>query len=258
MRTLPKISIVIPSFNKVKYISATFDSIFSQSYPDLEVIVQDGGSTDGTVQVIKRYAQRYPKVLSWESKKDKGQTEAINDGLKRAKGEIFAYINADDVYKKGALKKVGEYFLRKPDALWVAGSGDVIDAKGKEIAHWVTAYKNYLLGLGRFPLLLMVNYLMQPSVFLSRKAFRKYGPFTGTKIGVMEYDLWLKLGKVQMPGVIRRDLSSFRMSGENISSILFRKTLKDDDKVVEKYTDNPVILGLHWLHNMARIVLWLR
>ncbi|MCJ7805550.1 glycosyltransferase [Patescibacteria group bacterium] len=254
MRSLPKISVIVPSFNKVKYIEATLQSIADQKYPNLEVIVQDGGSTDGTVEIIKKYAAKYPRIIGWESKKDKGQVDAINNGLKKATGAILAYINADDVYKKGALIKVGEYFANHPKTLWLAGRGDMIDSKGKKISPLVTKYKNYLLTINHYPSLLIVNYLMQPSVFLSSKAYKKYGPFTGTKTAVMEYDLWLKLGRVQMPAILKSNLSSFRISEGSISSSSFKKTLKEDEEIVEKYTDNPVLLLLHYLHNIGRVV----
>ena len=256
MKSLPEISIIIPSFNKVRFIESTLQSIVDQKYPNLEVIIQDGGSTDGSLEIIKRFANSYPKIICWESKKDKGQTDAINSGLKKATGEVVTYLNADDVYKKGALLTVGKFFAKYPKTLWLVGKGEMVDEKGREISSWATDYKNFLLAINHYSLLMVVNYLMQPSVFLSKLAYKKYGPFVGTKIGVMEYDFWLKIGKVQMPKVIDKYFSSFRMSGENISSTLFKETLKEDDKIVEKYTDNPVILGLHCLHNIARILIW--
>src|SRR3989304_10266752 len=139
MKALPKISIVIPSFNKAGFIGETLQSIFIQRYPNLEVIIQDGGSSDGTVGIIKKYAGKYPDIVSWESKRDRGQVDSINKGLKKAKGEVFSYINADDVYKKGSLKKVGEYFAKHPGTLWLAGKGDMIDKEGKKVSSWDTA-----------------------------------------------------------------------------------------------------------------------
>lgn len=252
MKNLPKISIVIPSFNKKKFIIETLDSIFSQNYPNFEIIIQDGGSTDGTVNIIKNFVSKHSEI-EWESKKDEGQVDAINKGLKKATGEIFTYINADDVYKMGALKKVGEYFAKNPKTLWVAGKGDMIDEKGKEISPWITSYKNFLLTNNYYPLLLIVNYLMQPSVFLSRKAFEKNGPFVGTKIGVMEYDLWLKLGKIEMPKILDKTLSSFRIYKGSISTKEFKKVLLADEQIAEKYTQNPLILLLHYIHNVGRV-----
>lgn len=250
---LPKISIIIPSYNKAKFVKETLNSIIDQKYPDLEVIIQDGGSTDGTLEIIKRFAKRYSKIISWESKKDKGQTDAINKGLKKANGEVIAYLNADDIYKKGTLNKVGKYFAKYPNTLWVAGKGETVDEKGRKTLEWVTDYKNYLLKLNNYDLLLMVNYPMQPSVFLSRKACRKYGPFTGRN-NIMEYDFWLKLGKKEMPKIINSYLSSFRLHKESISMRDFKKTLLEDERIARRYTGNPVIIGLHKLHNMARVV----
>jgi glycosyltransferase involved in cell wall biosynthesis len=254
MRNLPKISIVIPSFNKVKYIGKTLQSIIDQHYPNLEVIIHDGGSTDGTLEIIKKFVSQHPD-FSCESRKDKSQTEAINRGFKRTTGKILAFINADDVYKKGAFLKVGEYFTKHPKTLWLAGKGETIDRSGKKIARAVDAYKNHLLKLNNFSFLLAVNYLMQPSVFLSKRAFEKYGPFKGVGRSVMEYDLWLRLGSVEMPKVLNKYLSSFRLIESSISAKEFRKTLMEDEQIAEKYTDNPVILALHYLHNVGRVLI---
>src|SRR3990172_9062122 len=147
-----KISIVIPSYNKASFIKQTLESIVTQNYPNLEVIIQDGGSTDGSVEIIRKYAQKYPKMISWVSKKDKGQVDAINKGLKKATGEILTFINADDVYEEGAVRTVGEYFYDNPKTLWLAGKGKVINEKGDEISKWVTAYKNFLLHLNSYNL----------------------------------------------------------------------------------------------------------
>ncbi|MCK4859754.1 MAG: glycosyltransferase [Candidatus Omnitrophica bacterium] len=253
-RNLPKISIVIPSFNKKDYIGETLQSIVDQKYPNLEVLIQDGGSTDGTLDIIKEYTKKHPKIFYWESKKDKGQVDAINKGLKKVSGDIATYINADDVYEKEALLKVGEYFANNPKTLWLAGKGRVINSEGKEISKIVTFYKNTLLAINHYSLLLIVNYLMQPSVFLSEDVYKKYGPFTGTKNYVMEYDLWLKIAAKQVPSVLADTLSSFRIAGDNISSTQFNSLLVTDLNLVKKYTKNPIILLLHKINNLGRIV----
>ena len=254
MKDLPKISIVIPSYNKVEYIQETLESIVSQKYPNLEIIIQDGGSTDGTLEIIKKYAKKYPKIISWISKKDKGQVDAINKGLKKAKGDILAFINADDIYEKRVLEIVGKYFNKHSNALWLAGKGGVIDENGKEVTSQVTAYKNWLLKINSYKFLLVVNYLVQPSVFLSKEAYKKYGPFTGTSKFVMEYELWLNLGRVSMPIVLDKNLSYFRLSGENISSTSFKNTLEKDFEIVKKFTNNFLILMIHKLHNIGRVI----
>lgn len=252
---LPKISVIIPSFNKVAYIEATLRSIINQNYPNLEVIVQDGKSTDGTAEIIAKYARQYPKLFKFESKRDNGQVDAINKGFKKASGEILTYINADDVYKKDALTVVGRCFKKFPKTLWITGYGDIIDEKDNIRSGFVTAYKNVLLHINRYILLLAVNFITQPATFLSKSAYEKFGPFTGTRNYVMEYDLWLRLGKIQMPLVIAQTLSSFRLTRNNISSVSAKELLKIDNQLVEKYTNNGIILALHKLHNLGRIFL---
>ncbi len=132
----PLISVVIPSYNKVKYVEKTLKSIVSQNYTNYEVIIQDGGSNDGTVEIIKKYAKKYPQYVSFVSKKDGGQLDAINTGLKKAKGDIVTFINADDVYEAGAFESVVAHYIENPDALWFAGKGIVIDENDNELFQW--------------------------------------------------------------------------------------------------------------------------
>ncbi|MEM3394160.1 MAG: glycosyltransferase family 2 protein, partial [Candidatus Methanomethylicia archaeon] len=251
----PKISVVIPSFNKVDFVEDTLSSIIKQNYPNLEVVIQDGGSADGTLEVIKKYERKHPSVFKVESKKDKGQLDAINKGLKKTTGEILTYINADDVYEKGAFRKVAEAYLKNKKALWFAGKGRVINEKGKEIAKLATWYKSVLLNINHKSLVIMTNYFIQPSVFITRKAYEKYGPFTGTKTAVMEYDLWLKLFCVSKPVVIPYCLSSFRLYKGSISTSKVKEMMAEDEKIVKKYTSSLFILFLHKLHNKIRL-LW--
>lgn len=252
MKALPKISIIIPSFNKALYLKKTLESIMSQDYPKLEVIIQDGGSTDGSLKIIKEFSKKYPKKINWVSKKDNGQTDAINKGIKASTGQVIAFINADDVYKKGALLKVGECFSENPQALWGVGLGEIIDGEGNQIFPLVSIYKNLLVKLDFYPLLLIVNYLTQPSVFLSKKAYQKYGPFISSKRNVMEYDLWLKLGRVKMPKVIGQTLSSFRLVSDNASIKRQKEILQADYQITKNYTRNPLILLFHHFHNSMR------
>lgn len=251
----PKISVVIPSYNKVKFIRETLESIVSQNYENFEIIVQDGGSTDGTLEIIKNYAKKYPRNIKWESKKDNGQLDAINKGMNRITGDILAFINADDVYKSNAFNSVAGFFSSRRDALWFAGRGIIIDEKSHEIAKIATWYKNIFLSLNLYFGLLVFNYVMQPSVFITRKAWEKYGPFIGTKEFVMEYDLWLKIGKIKMPVVINKTLSSFRIESLTKTKTMFTQLLAQDQKIAKKFTKNSLILFLHDLHNFGRIII---
>lgn len=252
----PKITVVIPSYNKVKFIGDTLKSIFKQNYDNFEVIIQDGGSTDGTLKIIEQFAKKYPKKIKYVSKKDGGQSNAINSGLKKATGEIVTFINADDVYCDGAFEAVVGHYAENPDAIWFAGKGIVIDEKGVEIAKLATWYKSFLLSRSTYYFLLTTNYLMQPSVFLTKKSLQKYGLFTGTKDFVTEYDMWLKLGKKEMPVVINKNLTKFRIEKNTKTSLNSVILLEEDERIVKRYTKNSFILFLHMLHNaMRKIVL---
>jgi glycosyltransferase involved in cell wall biosynthesis len=248
----PKISIVIPSYNKASFIGKTLESIFVQKYKNPEVIIQDGGSTDGTVEIIKNFAKRYPII--WESKRDKGQLDAINVGLKKATGEILTFINADDCYVLGAFAAISDAYVKNSNALWFAGRGIVINESGHEIAQIVTWYKNLLLSLNSRFHLLVTNYLMQPSVFFTRLAYKKYGPFTGTLDFITEYDFWLKLGKISMPVVLNKNISKFRIEPNTKTKRMSNKLLLQDWEIVNKYTKSPIVLMLHKLNNLGRIL----
>jgi glycosyltransferase involved in cell wall biosynthesis len=113
MTTYPKISIVTPSFNQGRFIEKTILSVIEQDYPNLEYIIIDGGSTDESVEVIKKYDQH---LAYWVSEPDRGQSHAINKGFERATGEIFGWLNSDDWYHPGALKAVAEAFAANPEA----------------------------------------------------------------------------------------------------------------------------------------------
>ncbi len=248
----PAISVIIPSFNKVEFIKNTLKSIVYQKYDNVEVIVLDGGSSDGTLDIVKDFATKYP-FIKWESKRDKGQLDAINRGFAKAKGDLLTFINADDYYEQDTFRKISQVYKQGRNAVWFVGYGKVVDSHGRVVAKGTTWYKRLLLSLNLRTLLLVVNYIMQPSVFIGREAYEKYGPFTGTSRYVMEYDLWLKLSRICMPVVVRECLSAFRMSGTNISSEDYRNLLHDDFAVVSRYTKNPLILLFHKLNNAGRI-----
>lgn len=254
MNKSPKISVVIPSYNKEKFITKTLDSIISQNYDNFEIIIQDGGSTDGTTKTINRYKHKFSDVIEVVSKKDKGQLDAILKGLNKASGNILTFINADDYYLPGAFIAISEACRNNPDSLWFAGRAFVVDGQNKEIAKLVTIYKDILLKANKFNLLLITNYLMQPGVFITREGYDKYGPFTGTNNFVTEYELWLRLGKNKMPVVVDNKLCCFRIEETTKTKNMSQELLLEDEKIVNKFTKNPLILFLHRLNNIGRLL----
>lgn len=140
-KNLPKISIITPSYNQANYIEDTILSVLSQDYPNLEYIIIDGGSDDGTLEILKKY----DKKLKIISEKDSGQTNAINKGMKISTGDIISYLNSDDMYLPGTLKTVGCRFTNYHDVKWITGRCRIIDNRGIAIRSIITTWKNLWL-----------------------------------------------------------------------------------------------------------------
>lgn len=181
----PRISLVMPCLNAATYIEEALRSVLLQAYPDLELMVFDGGSTDGTVEIIKRYE---PWLTYWESEKDRGQSHAINKGLARATGELFNWVNADDVVCANGLITLVTLHLQHPECAGVFGAMEVFDSNGHRHT-WrpVSGGKEDLgaWGLGAF--------LPQPSALFCRKRCQAVGGLDERLHYVMDIDLILRL-----------------------------------------------------------------
>lgn len=234
--------------NSVDYIERSIRSVIEQDYEELELFIKDAGSSDGTLEIIRHYAKKYPSFIRWISEKDKGQAEAINIGMKKVSGDILTHLNADDVYKEGALRKVSEYFMKNPDVMWAYGKADIIDANDKEIRKWITLYKNFWLKNYSYNTLLVLNYISQMACFWRKEAAQGTGEFDINQHFVIDYDYWLRLGKKYKAGVINAYLSSFRITYSNKSSLGFITQFRDEFNVAKRFTNNNLILFLHLLH----------
>lgn len=169
-----RISVVIPSYNQGAYLPETFDSLFEQKFTDLEVIVIDGASTDDSVKVIKSYADR---LSYWVSEPDKGQTDAINKGLQRISGEVWCYLNSDDLLEPGALQKVAHFFENNPDSHWLSGAAHVFDESGvmRQIAPVATRkIKDYISPWNRS---VEAVFPFSGACFMRRSVIEKIGLF---------------------------------------------------------------------------------
>src|SRR6202158_920369 len=163
---LPSISLVTPSLNQGKFIRTTMGSVLAQGYPDLEYRVQDGGSTDGTLAVLREYEGRAPFV----SEKDRGQADAIKRGLSKATGAILGYLNSDDVLFQGALAAVGEAFASDPDLVFVWGRATYLDEAGSTVSP-------YLARSDAIERLADACFVAQPAAFFRRRVWEEIGPF---------------------------------------------------------------------------------
>ncbi len=180
----PKISVVTPSFNQARYIEQTIKSVQNQDYPDYEHIIIDGGSDDGSVEILKRYSH-----IKWISEVDKGQSDAVNKGLRMATGDIIAWINSDDWYELGSFRVVAEFFINNPDKNVVMGDCNLVDEKGiifDKVINYERGFnvlKNYHIGR---------SIPTQPAIFFRRRLLAEFGYLDETLHYAMDYDLWLR------------------------------------------------------------------
>lgn len=237
-----KFSIITPSYNQAEFLEQTIKSVVSQKV-DLEYFIQDGGSTDGSVDIIKKYANKY-SFITWQSKKDKGQTDALNQCLSKCTGDIIGYINSDDYYLLDALKNVEKYFINHPEKLWLVGDCRVSDPKFS----WTFSLK-HLWPIELSPSYLQVfNTINQPSVFLKKDLVAKVGEFDEKLNYAFDYDYWLRCQKMSgTPGRLHTPLSVFRIQPNSKGNTGYQKQFAEDYKVIKKFTNNPVTLVLHQL-----------
>ena len=243
MEQLPKISVITPTLNQGRFIERTIRSIHGQGYPNLEHIVMDGGSTDGTLDILKQYEDR----LQWFSEKDAGQADAINRGIERSSGEIITYLNSDDVYEAGALQRVARFFTGHRDAKWLTGKCRILDEQDAEVRRSITAYKNLLLRHFSYSLLLITNPISQPSTFWRREVVDNIGLLNTNEHYVMDYEYWLRIGRKYPLSVLDEYLAGFRVYSDSKTSSSFLMSFRQELDVAKKYSSSRGLLALHRL-----------
>ena len=248
MKKYPSISIITPSFNQGSFIEETILSVLSQDYPDLEYLIMDGGSSDSTLSVLKKYSGK----LAWLSEADHGQTDAINKGLRRATGAIVGYLNGDDLLLPGALRKVAEAFIAEPQTWWVTGKCRIVDEENNEIRRAITVYKNTLLHVRSFSSLLMTNYISQPATFWRREALESIGYLDEGLRYVMDYEYWLRLYSKSPPVFIPEYLAAFKIHRNSKTTSTGHKDVyvAEEKIVVQRYAHSRFQMFLHDAHRL--------
>jgi len=183
MKPSPSVTIVTPSYNQAQFLEKTILSVLEQDYPAIEYLVIDGGSTDGSIDIIKKYADR---ITWWVSEKDNGQADGINKGLRRASGDIVAWLNSDDFYQPGAISQAVQALHEFPDAGFVFGNLQVVNETG-EVTN--------LLKYGDWGLkeLMEFHIIGQPAVFIRRQALVDAGYLDESYHYLLDHQLWLKI-----------------------------------------------------------------
>jgi len=227
------ISIVIPSFNQASFLPATLDSVLGQTgVTALQVIIVDGGSTDGTLEILRSIDD--PRV-TWTSEPDNGQSHAINKGMCKADGRIVSWLNSDDIYCDGALRRVLDAFGARKAAQWLAGRVVVIGQDGQETRRAITRYKNRRLSRYSYRRLLRENFISQMGVFWRRSFGQTVGPLDESLMYTMDYDLWLRMGRQSDPLILDEVLSQFRLHGQSKSGAVNRSQFDEQYAVAIRY-----------------------
>jgi glycosyltransferase involved in cell wall biosynthesis len=250
MSEKPRVSIITPSFNQAQYLEQTIQSVLGQGYPDLEYILVDGASTDGSVEIIRRYA---PYLKYWVSEPDHGQAEAINKGFVRATGDIIAWINSDDFYFSGTVVAAVEALRCHPE--WGMVFGDVLSVDGAGNTINVMRYDHW--GLQE---LLSFHIIGQPAVFMRRSVLEQAGYLDPHFHFLLDHHLWLRIANLTPVGYIPQVWAAgrFHADAKNIAqAAVFGQDAYD---IVEWLRTDPefetvfytnqrkIVAGAHWLN----------
>jgi glycosyltransferase involved in cell wall biosynthesis len=248
---LPRISVVVPSLNQGRYLRQCLESIVSQGYGNLEVLVIDGGSTDESLSVIGDYERA---IKYWVSEPDRGQSDAINKGFARATGELVAWLNADDFYLPEAFGRVAEAYAADPEAPFYFGDGVRVDEAGSVMSNF---FPPGTLRFDRQALVMGLNYILQPSAFINRRVLEQVGYLdVGLRYG-MDSDIWMRLSSVGAPRAISSVLSATREYGATKTATGSFGRIEELRQISMKHSGLPMTPGVlcYFFHTLYRLAL---
>ena len=241
MTDLPLVSIVTPTFNMARFLPETIESVLSQDYPRIEYTVIDAGSTDGTIDILRGYGDR----LQWISEPDKGQADAVNKGFARSQGEIFTFLNADDLYYPGAVSAAVEAFREHADCAVVYGDANYTREDGSVISPYpVQPFDAKLLG--------HLCYICQPASFINSAVFAETGMLDASLHLTLDYDLWLRIAKRHPMRKLNRLLATCRMHADNKTIGRRAETFREVVQITKRHCN---YVPLNWLYGYAGYLL---
>jgi glycosyltransferase involved in cell wall biosynthesis len=236
-----KVSIITPSLNQAQFIERTIQSVLAQQWTPLEHIVLDGGSTDGTLDILKKYGAH----LRWISEPDKGQSDAVNKGIKMAAGDVVGWLNSDDIYYPGAVKLAAEFLAAHSELDAVYGMADYVAADDSIIDSYPTEPWH-------FPRLKDVCFICQPALFLRRSVFERHGYLDTDLHYCMDYEYFLRLGRAGIRfGYLETKLAGARMY---VGNKTISGRIEACAEVIEMFRRNFGRVPDSWLFGYAHVI----
>ena len=227
-----KISVVTPSYNQAQFIERTILSVINQNYPNLEYIVIDGGSNDGSLEIIKKYSKNLSKLIS---EKDNGQSDAINKGFALSTGEIICWLNSDDILQNGSLFYINEFFNNNSNIDCVYGNTIVIDQFDKDLL------KRHEIDFDFDILIYAMNYIPQSSTFWRRVVYEKIKGLDINLHYTMDHEYWLRMYKADFNiKYVNKYLSSYRWHNTSKGNINSKEIKKERKYLKEKYAEKKL------------------